>query len=96
VPARTLSSLLDEMDAPEVDLLSLDVEGHEPQALRGLDLDRHAPRFVLVEIHDMATGREPIEAILGHRYVAVEQLSPVDMLYARRDQPAAQAASTRS
>jgi len=101
VPGRTLSSLLDEMDAPEVDLLSLDVEGFEAQALRGLDLDRHAPRFILVEIHDIAVGRVPIEAVLGDRYVAVQQLSPLDLLYARADQPAAAQAradppSTRS
>ncbi len=92
-PARTLSSLLDEIGAPEVDLLSLDVEGFEAQALAGLDLDRHAPRFILVEIHDIATGRVPIEAVLGDRYVAVEQLSPLDLLYARADQPAARAAA---
>jgi len=91
-PARTLSSLLDEIGAPQVDLLSLDVEGFEAQALAGLDLDRHAPRFILVEIHDIATGRVPIEAVLGDRYVAVEQLSPLDLLYARADQPAARAA----
>jgi FkbM family methyltransferase len=100
VPARTLSSLLDESGAPEVDLLSLDVEGFEAQALSGLDLDRHAPRFILVEIHDIAVGRVPIEAVLGDRYVAVEQLSPLDLLYARADQPAARepmdGASTRS
>jgi FkbM family methyltransferase len=100
VPARTLSSLLDELGAPEVDLLSLDVEGFEPQALSGLDLDRHAPRFILVEIHDMHAGRVPIEDVLGDRYVAVEQLSPLDLLYARADQPAAfsasQVPSTRS
>ncbi len=72
-----------------VDLLSLDVEGFEPQALAGLDLDRHAPRFILVEIHDIDSGRRPIEAVLGDRYVAVEQLSPLDLLYARADQPAA-------
>ncbi len=94
VPARTLSSLLDDLGAPEVDLLSLDVEGFEPQVLRGLDLARHAPRFILVEIHDMASGRAPIEDLLGDRYVAVEQLSPLDLLYARSDQPAAQ--SSRS
>ena len=68
VPARTLSSVLDEANAPEIDLLSLDVEGFEPQVLAGLDLDRHAPRFILVEIRDMATGRAPIEAVLGDRY----------------------------
>ena len=91
VPARTLSSLLDEIGAPAVDLLSLDVEGFEPQVLRGLDLARHAPRYILVEIHDMESGRGPIEAVLGDRYVAVQQLSPLDLLYARADQPQAQA-----
>jgi FkbM family methyltransferase len=96
VPARTLRALLDEMGAPEVDLLSLDVEGFEPQVLRGLDLDRHAPRFILVEIHDMRAGRRPVEAVLGDRYVAVEQLSPLDLLYARVDQPPAQTQSNLS
>jgi FkbM family methyltransferase len=84
VPARTLSSVLDEARAPEIDLLSLDVEGFEPQVLAGLDLDRHAPRFMLVEIRDMETGRPAIEAVLGDRYEPVEALSPYDMLYARR------------
>jgi FkbM family methyltransferase len=84
-PARTLSSILDEAGAPEVDLLSLDVEGYEPQALAGLDLDRHAPRYVLVEMRDPATGRAPVEAILGERYRHVRALSPFDVLYQRAD-----------
>jgi FkbM family methyltransferase len=83
VPARTLSSILDEAGAPEIDLLSLDVEGFEPEVLRGLDLDRHAPRFLLCEIRDMADGRERVEEVLGDRYEPVEQISPYDMLYAR-------------
>lgn len=84
VPARTLSSILDEVDAPEVDLLSLDVEGFEADVLRGLDLERHGPRFILVEIHDMAGGRPLIEEVLGERYKPLEQLSPMDMLYKKR------------
>jgi FkbM family methyltransferase len=84
VPARTLSSILDEVEAPEVDLLSLDVEGFEADVLRGLDLDRHAPRFVLVEIQDIENGRAAIEDVLRDRYEAVEQLSPIDLLYRRR------------
>ena len=51
-PARTLSSILDEAGAPEVDLLSLDIEGYEAQALAGLDLERHAPRRILVEMRE--------------------------------------------
>ncbi len=84
-PARTLSSILDEVRAPEVDLLSLDVEGYEAQALAGLDLERHAPRFVLVEMRDAEVDRGPIEAILGERYIDVDALSPFDILYARND-----------
>jgi FkbM family methyltransferase len=84
VPARTLSSLLDEVGAPEVDLLSLDVEGYEAEVLRGLDLERHAPRFIVVEV-DMLAEREQVEAVLGDRYAAPEQLSPVDLLFERVD-----------
>ena len=85
VPARTLSEILDEEGAPEVDLLSLDVEGFEPQALRGLDLERHAPRRILVEAHDVEAGRAAIEAVLGERYSLEAQLSPLDLMYRRRD-----------
>jgi FkbM family methyltransferase len=85
VPARTLSSILDEHDAPEVDLLSLDVEGFEPQALRGLAFERHAPRWIVVEAHDLDAGRSAIEEVLSDRYVLHAQLSPLDLLYRRRD-----------
>ena len=85
VPARTLSSILDEAGAPEVDLLSLDVEGYEPAVLRGLDLDRHAPRWMLIEMHDPEAGRREIGDILGDRYVEHGLLSPLDMLYRRTD-----------
>ena len=84
VPARTLSDVLDEVGAPEVDLLSLDVEGYEPHVLRGLDLDRHAPRYALVEV-DMRSGRAEVEAVLGDRYRPLRELSPWDVLYERVD-----------
>ena len=85
VPARTLSGILDEHGAPEVDLLSLDVEGYEPEALRGLDLDRHGPRWIVVEAHDLLSGRKAIEDVLGNRYVMHAQVSPLDLLYRRVD-----------
>lgn len=85
VPARSLSSILDELGAPEVDLLSLDVEGYEANALEGLDLDRHAPRFILVEIVDRDEEKRAIDAVIGARYAEHSWLSPRDLLYARRD-----------
>jgi FkbM family methyltransferase len=83
VEARTLSSLLDEAQAPPIDFLSLDVEGHEPQVLAGLDLARHAPRWMLVEVSGVASRRDRVEAVLGDRYEVVEELSPGDVLYRR-------------
>jgi FkbM family methyltransferase len=87
VPARTLTSILDEIEAPEVDFMSLDVEGFEPEVLRGLDLSRHPPRFLLVEIRDMDSERlAAVRGMLDDRYVIAEPLSPHDVLFVRRDQ----------
>lgn len=84
VPARTLSSVLEEARAPsEIDLLSLDVEGFEASVLRGLDLDRFAPRFILMEM-EASERSSPVEAVIGDRYELVERLSPMDVLYRRR------------
>jgi FkbM family methyltransferase len=91
VAARPLSHVLDEAGAGEIDLLSLDVEGYEAEALKGLDLARHAPAWILVEMHDLNEGRAAIGAVLGGRYVEHQQLSPLDVLYRRVDAPAAEA-----
>lgn len=85
VEARSLSTILDEIGASEIDLLSLDIEGYEAAALQGLDLKRHAPRYVLVEIHDRVNDRPPIDAVLGDVYVEHSWLSPMDLLYIRAD-----------
>jgi FkbM family methyltransferase len=93
VPGRTLSALIDEAAAPAIDLLVLDVEGYEPEALAGLDLDRHAPRFLLVEMLEPERTRSGIEELIGGRYEYVEQLSPHDHLYRRRPSPPAPGSS---
>lgn len=84
VPARTLSDILDTHGISHVDLLSLDVEGYEPQVLKGLDLDRHSPKFMLIE----ARCQKEIESIIDDHYRPVAALSInesySDMLYRRR------------
>jgi FkbM family methyltransferase len=85
VPARPLSDLIDEAGDPPIDLLSLDVEGYEAAALGGLDLDRHAPAWILIEMHDLDSGRAAVTPILGDRYVEHGELSALDVLYRRRD-----------
>lgn len=52
VPARTLSSVLEEAQCPaRFDLLSLDVEGYEVDVLLGLDLNRFRPHYMLIELY---------------------------------------------
>jgi len=85
VPARTLSSVLDEAGAPEIDFLSLDVEGFEPDVLRGLDLARHAPRWILVETDNDPPRTEGVRAALGDRYAEVDPVTPIDLLLRRID-----------
>ena len=80
VPARTLTSVLDSCDdLPDIDFFSLDVEGYELEVLRGLDFERFAPRYLLVEARDP----EKIDHHLGDRYEFVEQMSQLDRLYRR-------------
>ena len=84
VPARTLTEVLDEAAPPEIDLLSLDVEGYEPDVLAGLDLDRWTPLYLLIEAVDEERRRR-LDNLVGERYERVDRLSPFDVLYRRRD-----------
>ena len=83
VPTRTLNDVLDEAAAPRCDFLSLDLEGHEEQALAGLDLDRHRPRYILVEAVPAADRLPRLQRMLDGRYALVDQLGTRDFLFGR-------------
>ena len=80
VPARPLSEILDQHGITKVDFFSLDVEGYELEALKGLDFPRHAPRFLLVECRE----RETMQNFLAPHYEAVAELSHHDVLFRAR------------
>jgi FkbM family methyltransferase len=82
VEGRTLSAVLDEAGVSDIDLLSLDVEGYEIAALQGLDLDRHAPSWILVEAMD-PEHVAVLDGLLGDRYALVARLTRDDVLYRR-------------
>ncbi len=49
-PARTLTSILDECEAPKlIDFLSIDVEGSELEVLLGLDFRKYQFKYICIE-----------------------------------------------
>jgi FkbM family methyltransferase len=85
VPVCTLSALLDKHGIKKVDFLSLDVEGYEPEALKGIDFSRHRPRFMLIEVRD----RQSIEEIIEPWYYPIAVLNTKstyqDILYGLKE-----------
>jgi FkbM family methyltransferase len=62
VPVKTLDGVLDDAGAhPGFDFLSIDVEGHEIEVLRGFDIARWRPRLLLLEDH--------VATLAAHRHL---------------------------
>jgi len=80
VPARTLTSILDECSVGEIDLFSLDVEGFELNVLKGLDFDKYKPKYILIE----ARFKNEVEEYISEQYIKIAQLSVHDFLYLRK------------
>jgi FkbM family methyltransferase len=83
VPLMTLDEILKDVRQP-IDFLSLDVEGSELAALRGLDLQRFAPRVLVIEDNSGGANRLVAEHLARYGYVErfrVEQ----NAFYAHRD-----------
>lgn len=70
VPVRTLDQVLEEAGAPQpIDFLSIDVEGHEVDVLRGFDLARWRPRLVLLEDQVSDLSKYRFMKAAGYRLV---------------------------
>lgn len=68
VPVRTLDDILEEAHAPRgFELLSVDVEGHELDVLRGFDFARWRPRLILLEDHVTSLDKHRFLKRAGYR-----------------------------
>lgn len=81
VDTRRLGDVLDEMSAPRVDFLSLDVEGYEEVVLAGLELEVRQPTYILVEAFDQAARRPSLERMFAGRYELLAQPTNKDLLF---------------
>ncbi|WP_414624008.1 FkbM family methyltransferase [Calothrix sp. CCY 0018] len=84
VPARTLTSILDQANVSEIDFFSLDVEGFELNALQGLDFDKYRPEFMLVECLNEESFEE-IQSYIADYYDLFEKASQVDYLFKSKE-----------
>lgn len=76
----TISAILDKHNLNHVDFMSIDLEGFEGSALRGLDMTRHRPTWLLVE----ETWPQGIAEFLSAHYDIAERPSSRDVLYRLR------------
>jgi FkbM family methyltransferase len=81
VPLRTntttLDDVLDRQRIQRVDFLSIDVELHEPEVLRGFTLERFRPRLVCVEAHP-EVRQQILDYFAARGYVTVGNYLRVD------------------
>ncbi len=77
VKAQTLTKvLLDNIAPKNFDLLSLDVEGYEVEVLKGLDISKFSPKFILIETQII----DQVLKTLSYSYKIKEKLSHHDFL----------------
>jgi hypothetical protein len=93
----TLDDVLERHGIRQFDFLSMDIELHEPQALKGFSIERFGPRLVCVEA--LAPVRQQIlDYFASHGYVVIAKYLRADtenLWFAPRGQaPTSSAAAT--
>jgi hypothetical protein len=74
VSARSLNSILSELDPKNIDLLSIDVEGYEIEVLNGVNLIKYRPRYILVETN-IYNEKEIITLLKKSKYTKIDDIT---------------------
>jgi len=76
VEALTLEKILDDNIevTQDIDFLSLDVEGYELNVLKGLNLNKYKPKYILIEIHPNEFG-SICSLLESHNYILIGNIS---------------------
>ncbi len=82
IKARTLDSILEEENVQKIDFFSLDVEGYELNVLKGFNIAKYKPSFVLIEIHPETNQLDSITELM--KDYDVEKVSALDYLFKYR------------
>jgi FkbM family methyltransferase len=77
VPMTTLTKLLDDSGVSKIDFMSMDIEGAEPPALAGFDIDRFKPELACIESKP-ANRDKIIQYFTTHGYRRLERYLEYD------------------
>ena len=69
VNARTLTTIFNENNIESIDFMSLDIEGYEVEAIRGLDLDRYKPEIMVIESDSKKQETQLDEILINVGYI---------------------------
>jgi FkbM family methyltransferase len=72
IKTRTINSILEEHQVKKVDLVSLDVEGNELNALIGFDIEKYNPSIFIVEYKNLdGDNFDAIEYLVSKQYTKI-------------------------
>jgi FkbM family methyltransferase len=77
VPTITLDRLLSDHGVQKVDFVSMDIEGSEPEALEGFDIERYRPDLICIEVQTYTRDRL-YDYFAAHGYAPIQRYRPVD------------------
>jgi FkbM family methyltransferase len=82
VDALTLDQILEGLNHPDIDLLSIDTEGTELNVLKGLDLSKNRPKLIIIE--DKLYNLSKHSYLKKHGYKLVKR-TMVNSWYVKQD-----------
>jgi len=72
IKCRKTSDIFTEYNVPNIiDVMSIDVEGHELNVIRGMDFLKHIPKFIVIEIDKVPS--EKIMELLPNGYKEIQR-----------------------
>ena len=77
VSTMTLNDILKGEGIKKFDLLSMDIEGAEPSALAGFDIERYRPKLVCIEYH--SNEENLLDYFNKHGYERIDEYVPHDI-----------------
>jgi len=79
VPTITINDLLEREGVEKIDFLSMDINGTEPTALKGFDIQKYRPELVHIEVHDR-NRKILLDWFSEHGYERIDEYMPYEIV----------------